>query len=145
MDFARRLQATIDPEIIEMSRQNTLENAREGTTIDDIGDVLCEKVVYPSEEFRIMHGSTEVGDVSQIAPTGNLLTCCHPLGSPGHSWQITASSGAEIGGAFGGEKETGGGREAGSDSWQAYMRRQTTTINWSSELPLAQGVQFPVG
>ena len=44
-----------------------------------------------------MHGSTEVGDVSQIAPTGNLLTCCHPLGSPGHSWQITASSGAGIG------------------------------------------------
>lgn len=44
-----------------------------------------------------MHGSTEVGDVSQITPTGNLLTCCHPLGSPGHSWQITASSGANIG------------------------------------------------
>jgi aldehyde dehydrogenase (NAD+) len=55
------------------------------------------------------------------------------------------TSGAEIGGAFGGEKETGGGREAGSDSWRAYMRRQTTTINWSSELPLAQGIRFDVG
>ena len=54
------------------------------------------------------------------------------------------TSGAEIGGAFGGEKETGGGREAGSDSWKAYMRRQTTTINWSDELPLAQGIQFGV-
>jgi aldehyde dehydrogenase (NAD+) len=54
------------------------------------------------------------------------------------------TSGAEIGGAFGGEKETGGGREAGSDSWKAYMRRQTNTINWSSELPLAQGVNFDV-
>jgi aldehyde dehydrogenase (NAD+) len=54
------------------------------------------------------------------------------------------TSGAEIGGAFGGEKETGGGREAGSDSWKAYMRRQTTTINWGNELPLAQGVKFEI-
>ncbi len=52
------------------------------------------------------------------------------------------TSGAEIGGAFGGEKETGGGREAGSDSWKAYMRRQTNTINWSPDLPLAQGIEF---
>jgi len=52
------------------------------------------------------------------------------------------TSGAEIGGAFGGEKETGGGREAGSDAWKAYMRRQTVTINWSGELPLAQGIRF---
>ncbi len=52
------------------------------------------------------------------------------------------TSGAEIGGAFGGEKETGGGREAGSDSWQAYMRRQTVTINWGKTLPLAQGIKF---
>jgi aldehyde dehydrogenase (NAD+) len=51
-------------------------------------------------------------------------------------------SGAEIGGAFGGEKTTGGGRESGSDSWRAYMRRATNTINYSDELPLAQGVQF---
>jgi aldehyde dehydrogenase (NAD+) len=55
------------------------------------------------------------------------------------------TSGAEIGGAFGGEKETGGGREAGSDSWKAYMRRQTCTLNWSTGLPLAQGVEFKVG
>ena len=54
------------------------------------------------------------------------------------------TSGAEIGGAFGGEKDTGGGREAGSDSWKAYMRRQTCTVNWSKELPLAQGVKFDV-
>ena len=52
------------------------------------------------------------------------------------------TSGAEIGGAFGGEKETGGGRESGSDAWKAYMRRQTNTINWSNELPLAQGIRF---
>jgi aldehyde dehydrogenase (NAD+) len=52
------------------------------------------------------------------------------------------TSGAEIGGAFGGEKETGGGRESGSDSWKAYMRRQTNTINYTTELPLAQGIRF---
>jgi aldehyde dehydrogenase (NAD+) len=52
------------------------------------------------------------------------------------------TSGAEIGGAFGGEKETGGGRESGSDSWKAYMRRQTNTINYGRELPLAQGIKF---
>jgi aldehyde dehydrogenase (NAD+) len=54
------------------------------------------------------------------------------------------TSGAEIGGAFGGEKETGGGRESGSDSWKAYMRRQTNTINWSDQLPLAQGIKFHI-
>ena len=54
------------------------------------------------------------------------------------------TSGAEIGGAFGGEKETGGGREAGSDAWKAYMRRQTCTLNYSGDLPLAQGVKFDV-
>ncbi|MGA9853383.1 MAG: aldehyde dehydrogenase family protein [Gammaproteobacteria bacterium] len=55
------------------------------------------------------------------------------------------TSGAEIGGAFGGEKETGGGRESGSDAWKAYMRRQTNTINWSDQLPLAQGIKFDLG
>jgi aldehyde dehydrogenase (NAD+) len=54
----------------------------------------------------------------------------------------TGTSGAEIGGAFGGEKETGGGRESGSDSWKSYMRRETNTINYSTELPLAQGIRF---
>ncbi len=52
------------------------------------------------------------------------------------------TSGAEIGGAFGGEKETGGGRETGSDAWKGYMRRQTNTINWGTEMPLAQNIKF---
>ena len=52
------------------------------------------------------------------------------------------TSGAEIGGAFGGEKDTGGGRESGSDAWKAYMRRQTNTVNYTSSLPLAQGIKF---
>jgi aldehyde dehydrogenase (NAD+) len=55
-----------------------------------------------------------------------------------------ATNGAEIGGAFGGEKDTGGGRESGSDSWKAYMRRQTNTMNFSTDLPLAQGIKFDV-
>jgi aldehyde dehydrogenase (NAD+) len=52
------------------------------------------------------------------------------------------TSGAEIGGAFGGDKETGGGRESGSDCWKIYMRRQTSTVNWGTALPLAQGIVF---
>jgi aldehyde dehydrogenase (NAD+) len=68
------------------------------------------------------------------------LSCC---GSDcGIANVNVGTSGAEIGGAFGGEKETGGGRESGSDSWKNYMRRQTVTINYSTELPLAQGIQF---
>jgi aldehyde dehydrogenase family 7 protein A1 len=55
------------------------------------------------------------------------------------------TSGAEIGGAFGGEKDTGGGRESGSDAWKQYMRRSTCTVNFSTELPLAQGLSFGVG
>jgi aldehyde dehydrogenase (NAD+) len=54
------------------------------------------------------------------------------------------TSGAEIGGAFGGEKDTGGGRESGSDAWKAYMRKQTTTINYGDDLPLAQGIKFEI-
>ena len=68
-----------------------------------------------------------------------------PLGSDcGIANVNIGTSGAEIGGAFGGEKETGGGRESGSDSWKAYMRRQTVTVNWSGALPLAQGIKFDV-
>jgi aldehyde dehydrogenase (NAD+) len=55
------------------------------------------------------------------------------------------TSGAEIGGAFGGEKHTGGGRESGSDAWKSYMRRQTSTINYGDDLPLAQGIDFHLG
>ena len=68
-----------------------------------------------------------------------------PLGSDcGIANVNIGTSGAEIGGAFGGEKDTGGGRESGSDSWKAYMRRQTCTVNWGTDLPLAQGIEFPI-
>ena len=70
---------------------------------------------------------------------------CSPAGSDcGIANVNIGTSGAEIGGAFGGEKETGGGRESGSDAWKNYMRRATNTINYSADLPLAQGIKFPV-
>jgi aldehyde dehydrogenase (NAD+) len=70
---------------------------------------------------------------------------CSPAGSDCGIVNVNiGTSGAEIGGAFGGEKETGGGRESGSDSWKAYMRRATNTINYSKDLPLAQGIKFDV-
>lgn len=84
--------------------------------------------------------------LSSAAFTTNLLAAETFLSHRGSDCGIAniniGTSGAEIGGAFGGEKDTGGGREAGSDAWKAYMRRQTNTINWSSELPLAQGISF---
>ena len=68
---------------------------------------------------------------------------CSPFGSDCGIVNVNIpTSGAEIGGAFGGEKETGGGRESGSDSWKQYMRRSTCTINCTSALPLAQGIKF---
>ena len=84
--------------------------------------------------------------LSSAIMTNNLRDAERFLSSSGSDCGIAnvniGTSGAEIGGAFGGEKETGGGRESGSDSWKAYMRRQTNTINWSKELPLAQGITF---
>ena len=81
--------------------------------------------------------------------TQNLGNMFHWTGSQGSDCGIVnvniGTSGAEIGGAFGGEKETGGGRESGSDSWKQYMRRSTCTINYSNSLPLAQGVDFGGG
>lgn len=94
-----------------------------------------------------IHNSVPQGLSSAIF-TNNLLSAEEFLSHRGSDCGIAnvniGTSGAEIGGAFGGEKETGGGREAGSDSWKAYMRRQTCTINWSSELPLAQGIKFDI-
>ena len=84
--------------------------------------------------------------LSSAIMTSNLKEAERFLAADGSDCGIAnvniGTSGAEIGGAFGGEKETGGGRESGSDAWKAYMRRQTNTINWSSDLPLAQGIKF---
>jgi aldehyde dehydrogenase (NAD+) len=97
------------------------------------------------DEAMQIHNGVEQGLSSSMFTT-NLLSAETFLSHRGSDCGIAniniGTSGAEIGGAFGGEKETGGGREAGSDSWKAYMRRQTNTINWSRELPLAQGIKF---
>jgi len=99
------------------------------------------------DEAIRMHNSVDQGLSSAIF-TSDLSSAERFLSHEGSDCGIAnvniGTSGAEIGGAFGGEKETGGGREAGSDAWKAYMRRQTCTINWGGELPLAQGVSFDV-
>jgi aldehyde dehydrogenase (NAD+) len=93
------------------------------------------------------HNSVPQG-LSSAMFTTNLISAETFLSARGSDCGIAniniGTSGAEIGGAFGGEKDTGGGRESGSDAWKAYMRRQTVTINWSTELPLAQGIEFEI-
>ena len=97
------------------------------------------------EQALRIHNDVPQGLSSSIFTT-NLVSAERFLSHEGSDCGIAnvnvGTSGAEIGGAFGGEKETGGGRESGSDSWKWYMRRQTNTLNWSSEMPLAQGVKF---
>ena len=97
------------------------------------------------EEAIRMHNDVPQGLSSSIF-TNSVMNSEKFLSARGSDCGIAnvniGTSGAEIGGAFGGEKETGGGRESGSDAWKAYMRRQTNTINWSKDLPLAQGIKF---
>ena len=99
------------------------------------------------DEALEIHNSVDQG-LSSAVFTNNLLTAERWLSPAGSDCGIAnvniGTSGAEIGGAFGGEKDTGGGRDAGSDSWKTYMRRQTVTINYTDDLPLAQGVSFDV-
>ncbi|MFH1809261.1 MAG: aldehyde dehydrogenase family protein [Pseudomonadota bacterium] len=103
--------------------------------------IECEDL---EDAIRIQNGVPQ--GLSSAIFTRNLLAAETFLSARGSDCGIAnvniGTSGAEIGGAFGGEKATGGGREAGSDSWKQYMRRQTCTINWSSDLPLAQGLTF---
>jgi len=119
--------------------------------------ITCEETFAPIlyvfefddlDEAIHLHNSVPQGLSSAIF-TLNMRNAERFLAATGSDCGIAnvniGTSGAEIGGAFGGEKETGGGREAGSDSWKTYMRRQTCTINWGTELPLAQGVEFKVG
>jgi aldehyde dehydrogenase (NAD+) len=129
----------VEPTIIKMPEQLPL---------------VCEETFAPllyileyetMEEAIAIHNGVPQGLSSAIFTT-NLLKAEEFLAATGSDCGIAnvniGTSGAEIGGAFGGEKETGGGRESGSDAWKAYMRRQTNTINWSREMPLAQGIGF---
>jgi aldehyde dehydrogenase (NAD+) len=120
-------------------------------------DVVAEETFAPIlyamtygdlDEALALHNGVPQG-LSSCIFTGDLRESERFLSSSGSDCGIAnvniGPSGAEIGGAFGGEKETGGGRESGSDAWKAYMRRQTATINYSTDLPLAQGIVFEVG
>ncbi len=118
--------------------------------------ITCDETFAPILYVFEFDGLDEAIEMHNAVPQGlssaiftlNMRSAERFLAATGSDCGIAnvniGTSGAEIGGAFGGEKETGGGREAGSDSWKAYMRRQTCTINWGTELPLAQGVEFKV-
>ncbi len=108
-------------------------------------DASPAEAVADMDEAMSLHNGVPQGLSSAIF-TEHVREAEHFLSHRGSDCGIAnvniGTSGAEIGGAFGGEKETGGGRESGSDAWKAYMRRQTNTVNWSTELPLAQGIKF---
>lgn len=119
-------------------------------SMDIVKDETFAPVLYvfsysDLDEAIELHNSVDQGLSSAIFST-NFMNTEKFLGPEGSDCGIAnvnaGTSGAEIGGAFGGEKETGGGRESGSDSWKIYMRRQTNTLNYSTEMPLAQGVKF---
>jgi aldehyde dehydrogenase (NAD+) len=131
----------VEPTIIDMASQS--EIVRDET----FAPILYVLTFNSIEEALALHNEVPQG-LSSALFTKNLQTAEMFLGSSGSDCGIAninlGTSGAEIGGAFGGEKDTGGGRESGSDSWKIYMRRQTNTINYSKELPLAQGIKFDI-
>ena len=129
----------VKPTII--SAQNHWEIVQEET----FAPILYVMKYSSIDEAISLHNDVQQGLSSSIFTT-NIRNAERFLSNRGSDCGIAnvniGTSGAEIGGAFGGEKETGGGRESGSDSWKQYMRRQTNTINWSKDLPLAQGIEF---
>ena len=155
---------------IERAIENGGDILYGGTTLDGPGNFVTPTIVSAENDWDIvqeetfapvlylmkynsfddaifMHNDVPQG-LSSAMFTTNVKNAEKFLSSTGSDCGIAniniGTSGAEIGGAFGGEKETGGGRESGSDSWKQYMRRQTNTINWSNELPLAQGIKFDI-
>lgn len=129
----------VDPAIIRMPAQTDIVRR------ETFAPILYLLEYDSLEEAIRLHNDVPQGLSSAIF-TDSLRTAEAFLGATGSDCGIVnvniGTSGAEIGGAFGGEKETGGGRESGSDAWKGYMRRQTNTINWSEDLPLAQGIKF---
>ena len=129
----------VEPTIIKMPAQTKIVEK------ETFAPILYMMEYKSLDEAIQMHNAVPQGLSSAIF-TNNLRTAEEFLSVNGSDCGIAnvniGTSGAEIGGAFGGEKETGGGRESGSDAWKAYMRRQTNTINYSPDLPLAQGIEF---
>ena len=128
--------------------QPTLVRAQPGMPIlkEEIFAPILYLIEFDTLDEAIQWHNDVPQGLSSALFTTNLISAETFLSHRGSDCGIAniniGTSGAEIGGAFGGEKETGGGRESGSDSWKAYMRRQTNTLNWSSQLPLAQGIEF---
>jgi len=122
-----------------------LKNSDEVVQTETFAPILYVMRFKSLDEAIALHNGVPQGLSSAIF-TENVKAAESFLSSAGSDCGIAnvniGTSGAEIGGAFGGEKETGGGRESGSDAWKAYMRRQTNTINYSDALPLAQGIKF---
>jgi aldehyde dehydrogenase (NAD+) len=129
----------VDPAIVHMPAQT--EVVRQET----FAPILYVMEYDQLEDALAIHNGVPQG-LSSALFTESMRTAEEFLSARGSDCGIAnvniGTSGAEIGGAFGGEKETGGGRESGSDAWKAYMRRQTNTVNWSTSLPLAQGITF---
>ena len=122
-----------------------LKNSDEIVQHETFAPILYVMKYSTLDEAIDMQNGVPQGLSSSIFTT-NLKTAERFLSAAGSDCGIAnvniGTSGAEIGGAFGGEKDTGGGRESGSDAWKVYMRRQTNTINYSDSLPLAQGIKF---
>jgi aldehyde dehydrogenase (NAD+) len=129
----------VEPAIVRMGSQTPL------VCEETFAPILYVMAYETCDEAIALHNGVPQGLSSAIFTT-DLLAAEQFLSVAGSDCGIAnvniGTSGAEIGGAFGGEKETGGGRESGSDAWKAYMRRQTNTINWTTSLPLAQGIHF---
>jgi aldehyde dehydrogenase (NAD+) len=144
---AERLEAVaggfyVRPAIVEVA-------AQEGIVLQETFAPILYVLRYRELDDALALNNAVVQGLSSSIFTNDLREAERFLSSAGSDCGIAnvniGPSGAEIGGAFGGEKETGGGRESGSDSWRAYMRRSTNTINYGDDLPLAQGVRFDVG
>ncbi|HEX3676314.1 MAG TPA: aldehyde dehydrogenase family protein [Sphingomicrobium sp.] len=131
----------VRPAIVEMKRQ-------EGPAVEETFAPILYVIRYGELDEAIALNNAVPQGLSSSIFSNDIRDTERFIGSSGSDCGIAnvniGPSGAEIGGAFGGEKETGGGRESGSDSWRAYMRRQTNTINYGAELPLAQGVRFDI-
>jgi aldehyde dehydrogenase (NAD+) len=133
--------AYVHPAIVEMPKQTAIVHKE---TFAPILYVMTYKTLREAIEMQneVPQGLSSCIFSTDVRETEEFLSA---VGSDcGIANVNIGPSGAEIGGAFGGEKETGGGRESGSDAWRAYMRRQTNTVNWSRSLPLAQGIKFDI-
>jgi aldehyde dehydrogenase (NAD+) len=131
----------VRPAIVEVA-------AQEGTMLKETFAPILYVLRYQDLDEAILLNNAVPQGLSSSIFTSDVREAERFMSAAGSDCGIAnvniGPSGAEIGGAFGGEKETGGGRESGSDSWRAYMRRQTNTINYGSELPLAQGIRFDI-